>query len=67
MGFGLLRAWTGGSGHTRGTGVGGARVPLHHEDILELIFDESHSGVFWDDISGDFGENMKHYFMLNCM
>ena len=29
--------------------MGGARVPLHHEDILELLFDESHSGVFWDE------------------
>ena len=36
------------TGHTRGTGVGGAWVPLHHEAFLELLFDESYFGGFWD-------------------
>ena len=57
QGCGLLRVWTGGSGHTRGTGVGGAQVPLHHEDILELLFDESHSGMrIWGYVGKVWGE-----------
>ena len=41
----------------------GARVPLHHEACSELLFDESHSGVFegreFGEMWGDFGENFR--------
>ena len=43
--------------------MGGARVPLHHEDILELLFDESHSGVFWDENLGISGESLGRTFI----
>ena len=43
--------------------MGGAWVPLHHEDILELLFDESHSGVLWDENLGISGESLGRTFI----
>ena len=42
--------------------MGGAGFPLHHEAILELLFDESHFGVFWDENLGICGEILGRTF-----
>ena len=42
--------------------MGGARVPLHHEDSLEILYDASHSGVFWDENLGICGESLGRTF-----
>ena len=48
--------------------MGGALVPLHHEAILELLFDESNSGVFgiriWRDVGRFGGEFLEEFGLI---